>query len=70
MFWYSIECLRLLNRFDSLKHAQHFNAHDSNQKKKRKKSKIYSVYIFSEHLQHYKTFWKLTNSFELIANTI
>ena len=31
--------LHLANRFNSLKHIQHFDAHNSNKKKKRKKER-------------------------------
>ena len=40
-----------MNRSNSLKHMQHFDAHNSNQKKKEKKKKDKSsVYNISEHV--------------------
>ena len=61
MYVLALEWLHQMNRFCSLKQAQHFNVHDSNQNKKRKKRKIYSVYNFPEHVQH--LFWKLISTF-------
>ena len=39
-------CLRFINRLSSLKHAQHFDTHNSNQKKEKENNKRrkYSVY--------------------------
>ena len=41
-------CLRPMKRFNSLKHLQHFDAHNSNQKRKRKKEnkKIFNLQLF------------------------
>ena len=57
----------LINRLISLKHVQHFDAHNSNQKKKGKSGeKKYSLYIFSEHVQLNEIFQNIVN--ELIVN--
>ena len=41
-------CLRLMRRLNSLKHVQHFDAHNSNQKEeKEKKKEILSVQLFA-----------------------
>ena len=50
----------------SLKHVQHFDVLNSNQKKeKKKRKKRYSVYNVSEHVQH-ETLRKFTSAFPLI----
>ena len=53
-------CLRLVNRFNSLKRGKKFDALNSNQKKEKekKKEKKYSVYNFL-----------VTSAFSLIINT-
>ena len=46
-----------MNRFNSLKQVQHFDAHNSNPKKeKEKRKKKVSSLTFSEDSQHYETF--------------
>ena len=41
-------CLRLINRFQFLKHVQYFDAHNSDQKQKgkKRKKKIFSLRLF------------------------
>ena len=56
----------LINRFISLKHVQHFDAHNSNQKKGKNGEKKYSLYIFLEHVQLNEIFQNIIN--ELIVN--
>ena len=44
-------CLYVTNRLNSLKHMQHFDAHNSNQKKEKekRKKKIFNVHLFVTH---------------------
>ena len=47
-----------MHRFNSLKHIQHVDVHNSHLKKG-KKEKKYFVYHFSEHVQQNKIFLKI-----------
>lgn len=44
-------CLGLLNRFNFLKHVQHLDAHNYNEKneEEKKKEKIFSLQLFRTH---------------------
>ena len=47
-----------MTKFNFLKHVQYFDSHSSNWKKEKEKKerKKYSVYNFSENLQHHDIF--------------
>ena len=52
-------CLRYMNRFNSLKHMQQFDAHNFNQKKrKNRKKKIFSLQL-SEFMLQWEIVWKI-----------
>ena len=49
-----------MNRFDFLKHVQHFDAHDFNQEIEKEKKKN-NILLASFHVQHYEAFWKIND---------